>query len=60
MGGDATVQRVPTLAIHLNRSVNDKGFLFNKETHLAPILVGMALCARARVCVVWLWPWLCV
>lgn len=29
--------RIPTLAIHLDRSVGD-GFVFNKETHLTPVL----------------------
>ena len=32
-------QRVPTLAIHLNRTVNKDGFKFNAEKHLAPVLV---------------------
>ena len=32
------IMRIPTLAIHLNRTVNEKGFLFNKETHLEPVL----------------------
>lgn len=30
--------RVPQLAIHLNREVNDKGLLLNKQTHMPPIL----------------------
>ena len=30
--------RIPTLAIHLDREVGSKGFMFNKETHLRPIL----------------------
>ena len=34
--------RVPTLAIHLNREVNEKGFIFNKETQLLPLMaLGM-------------------
>jgi len=32
------IMRIPTLAIHLNREVNDKGFLFNKQTHLLPFI----------------------
>lgn len=32
------IMRIPTLAIHLDRGVNDKGFLFNKETQLRPVL----------------------
>ncbi|CAO3607208.1 unnamed protein product [Cunninghamella blakesleeana] len=34
---DRPLLRIPTLAIHLDRTVND-GFKFNKETQLAPIL----------------------
>jgi aspartyl aminopeptidase len=30
--------RVPQLAIHLDRDVNDKGLLLNKQEHLAPVL----------------------
>lgn len=30
--------RIPQLAIHLNRSVNEKGLILNQQTHLAPIL----------------------
>ncbi|PAA90836.1 hypothetical protein BOX15_Mlig027326g1 [Macrostomum lignano] len=35
---EAPVFKVPSLAIHLNRTVNDEGFAPNKENHLAPIL----------------------
>ncbi|EPS62030.1 aspartyl aminopeptidase-like protein, partial [Genlisea aurea] len=31
------IMRIPTLAIHLDREVND-GFKLNKQTHLAPVL----------------------
>ncbi|MFQ5449313.1 MAG: M18 family aminopeptidase [Nitrospinaceae bacterium] len=30
--------RIPQLAIHLNREVNTKGLILNKQTHLPPIL----------------------
>jgi len=30
--------RIPNLAIHLNRGVNDEGFKFNKEEQLLPII----------------------
>lgn len=30
--------RIPTLAIHLDRSVNTDGFKFNTQTHLLPVL----------------------
>jgi len=32
------LMRIPTLAIHLQRTVNDEGFKFNKQTHLLPVL----------------------
>lgn len=31
------VCRVPSLAIHLDRTVNDKGLLFDKQKHLPPV-----------------------
>jgi aspartyl aminopeptidase len=33
--------RIPRVAIHLDREVNEKGFIVNRQDHLAPIL-GMA------------------
>ena len=33
--------RVPQLAIHLDREVNDKGLILNRQDHLAPVL-GLA------------------
>jgi len=35
---DSVLLRVPQLAIHLNREVNDKGLVLNKQKHLPPIL----------------------
>lgn len=35
---DRPVARVTSLAIHLDREVNDKGLVLNKQQHLAPIL----------------------
>ena len=39
---DQPILRIPNLAIHLNREVNEKGFLFNKQTHLLPVLATVA------------------
>lgn len=33
--------RIPQLAIHLNREVNDKGLVLDRQTHLAPV-AGLA------------------
>jgi aspartyl aminopeptidase len=38
---DESILRIPTLAIHLDRGVND-GFTFNKETHLNPVLATVS------------------
>ncbi len=35
---DRVLLRVPQLAIHLNREVNEKGLLLNKQQHMPPIL----------------------
>lgn len=32
------VARIPNIAIHLNREVNEKGFVVNKQTHLPPVV----------------------
>ncbi len=34
---DKPILRIPQLAIHLNREVNQKGLLLNPQTHLVPI-----------------------
>jgi aspartyl aminopeptidase len=38
---DRPLLRVPQLAIHLDREVNDKGLVLNRQEHLAPVL-GLA------------------
>ncbi len=35
---DRPIARVTSLAIHLDREVNDKGLVLNKQQHLAPLL----------------------
>ena len=42
---DRPVLRIPQLAIHLDREVNDKGLVLNRQDHLAPVF-GMAANAR--------------
>jgi len=34
---ESVLLRVPQLAIHLNREVNDKGLLLNKQLHMPPV-----------------------
>jgi len=36
------ILRVPNLAIHLNRGVNQDGFQFNQQTHVLPVLATAA------------------
>ncbi len=45
------VARIPNLAIHLNREVNDKGLILNKHQHLGPVfdLGGTVESVRAHV-----------
>ena len=38
---DRPIGRIPNLSIHLNRGVNDTGFLINAQTHL-PVVWGFA------------------
>ncbi len=40
---DRPVLRVPQLAIHLDRDINDKGLLLNRQQHLAPFWATEAL-----------------
>jgi aspartyl aminopeptidase len=35
---DRPILRVPQLAIHLDREVNDRGLVLNRQDHLAPVL----------------------
>ncbi len=35
---DRPLLRIPQLAIHLDREVNDKGLILNRQEHLAPVL----------------------
>ena len=38
---DTPLARIPQLAIHLDREVNEKGLILNRENHLVP-LIGLA------------------
>ena len=44
---DDSLLRLPNLAIHMNREVNDKGLKFNKQTEL-PLVLGMENVALDR------------
>lgn len=46
---DAPMLRLPNLAIHMNRDVNENGLKFNKQTEL-PLLLGMADERTAEAC----------
>jgi len=35
---DRPLLRIPQLAIHLNREVNEKGLILNKQSHMPPVL----------------------
>ncbi|MCA9322290.1 MAG: M18 family aminopeptidase, partial [Planctomycetes bacterium] len=35
---DRPLARIPQLAIHLDREVNEKGLILNRQTHLAPLI----------------------
>ncbi|MCB9548537.1 MAG: M18 family aminopeptidase [Myxococcales bacterium] len=39
---DKALCRIPNLAIHLNRTVNDEGLKLNKHSHVAPVLAHFA------------------
>lgn len=42
---DRPIARIPNLAIHLNREVNEKGLIINKQTQLPPV-IGLDLPAK--------------
>lgn len=44
---DHSLLRLPNLAIHMNREVNENGLKFNKQTEL-PLLLGVADSAKAN------------
>ena len=35
---DRPIMRIPQLAIHLDREINDKGLQLNRQTHMVPVL----------------------
>jgi aspartyl aminopeptidase len=48
---DKLILRIPQLAIHLDRDVNDKGLVLNRQEHLPPVLglAGTGLTAKDSV-----------
>ncbi|MBK8229699.1 MAG: M18 family aminopeptidase [Candidatus Eisenbacteria bacterium] len=46
---DRPLARVPQLAIHLNREVNEKGLLLNRETQMTPVLGLIATDGRGLI-----------
>lgn len=46
---DRPLARVPQLAIHLNREVNEKGLLLNRETQMTPLLGLIATDGRGLI-----------
>jgi aspartyl aminopeptidase len=44
---DKPILRIPNLAIHLNRGVNDEGFKFNLESNLVPVLASTIIAELA-------------
>lgn len=44
---DKPILRIPNLAIHLNRSVNEEGFKFNLEANLVPVLASTIIAELA-------------
>ncbi|MEO8705370.1 MAG: M18 family aminopeptidase [Kofleriaceae bacterium] len=45
---DKPLVRIPQLAIHLDREVNDKGLILNRQDHLAPVL-GLGASTLAKL-----------
>ena len=48
VGIDRPLLRIPQLAIHLDRDVNDKGLVLNRQDHLAPVL-GLGASSLAQL-----------
>ena len=44
---DRPILRIPQLAIHLDREVNEKGLLLNRQTHLSPVW-GVGATSKGR------------